>query len=74
VQGVVVIFMDQGGGVAAASLDDIKSWMEGSLSKAEFIKRCSLDPPSAFIKPEPASHASDKKHSSLTSFKASPRS
>lgn len=46
--GIVVIFMDQRGGVAAASVDDIRSWMEGSLSQAAFLKKCSLDPPGAF--------------------------
>lgn len=46
--GIVVIFMDERGGVAAASLDDIRMWVEGTLSQAAFLKRCSLDPPGAF--------------------------
>ena len=74
VEGVVVIFMDQGGGVAAASLDDIRAWMEGGLSKGEFIKRCSLDPPSAFLKSQTAEHTPGKKRSAVSSSKAAPRS
>jgi hypothetical protein len=74
VEGVVIIFMDQGGGVAAASLDDIRAWMEGGLSKGDFIKRCSLDPPSAFLKSQPAEHTAGKKRSAVSSLKAGPRS
>ena len=48
VEGIVVIFMDQRGGVAAASLDDIRQWVEGTLSQIAFLKKCSLDPPGAF--------------------------
>ena len=48
VAGVVVIFLDQKGGVAAASLDDIRLFADGSLSQERFLKKCSFDPPSAF--------------------------
>jgi hypothetical protein len=48
VKGIVVIFLDERGGVAAASLDDIRFWAEGSLTSSAFIKRCSLDPLGAF--------------------------
>jgi len=48
VEGIVVIFLDKRGGVAAANLDDIHFWAEGSLSSTAFIKRCSLDPTGAF--------------------------
>jgi hypothetical protein len=48
VDGVVIIFLDQRGGVAAATLDDIRLWVEGSMSSSSFLKKCSLDPPSAF--------------------------
>ena len=48
VEGIVVIFMDQRGGVAAAVLDDIRHWVEGSLSQSAFLKKCSLDPAGAF--------------------------
>ncbi len=48
VEGIVVIFLDQRGGVAAANLDDIHFWVEGSLTSQAFVKRCSLDPPGAF--------------------------
>jgi hypothetical protein len=52
VAGVVVIFLDQAGGVAAASMDDISLWTKGSLSQSAFVKKCSLDPLSAFaLKP-----------------------
>jgi hypothetical protein len=47
-EGVVVIFMGGKGGVAAATLADIKQWVKGSLGEAEFVKRCSLDPPGEF--------------------------
>ena len=49
--GIVVIFLDQRGGVAAASIDDIRQWDDGSLTQQAFLKRCSLDPPSAFLRP-----------------------
>ena len=48
VEGIVVIFLDQRGGVAAASLEDISDWAEGRLSRMAFLKKCSLDPPGAF--------------------------
>jgi SH3 domain-containing protein len=48
--GIVVIFLDQRGGVAAASIDDIRQWDDGSLTQQAFLKRCSLDPPSAFLR------------------------
>jgi hypothetical protein len=51
VAGVVVIFLDQKGGVAAASLDDIRLFADGSLSRDAFLKKCSFDPPSAFSLP-----------------------
>jgi hypothetical protein len=46
--GIVVIFLDDRGGVAAAVSDDIRQWTEGSFSSSAFLKRCSLDPPGAF--------------------------
>jgi len=48
VAGIVVIFLDQRGGVAAAALEDIGHWADGTLSQASFLKKCSLDPPGAF--------------------------
>ena len=51
VAGVVVIFLDQKGGVAAASLDDIRLFADGSLTRNAFLKKCSFDPPSAFSLP-----------------------
>jgi hypothetical protein len=47
VAGIVVIFLDQRGGVAAA-LEDIAHWADGSLTQPAFLKKCSLDPPGAF--------------------------
>jgi hypothetical protein len=52
VEGIVVIFLDQKGGVAAASLDDIGLWTDGSLATPAFLKKCSFDPPSAFGSPQ----------------------
>jgi len=48
VAGIVVIFLDQRGGVAAAALDDIGHWADGTLTQPAFLKKCSLDPPGAF--------------------------
>ena len=48
VDGVVVIFLDKRGGVAAATLEDIAHWAAGNLSHTAFLKKCSLDPPGAF--------------------------
>jgi len=47
-QGIVVIFLDQRGGVAAARLDDIGYWLGGTLTKDAFLARCSFDPVGAF--------------------------
>jgi hypothetical protein len=47
--GIVVIFLDQAGGVAPASMDDIRLLADGSLTPRAFAKRCSLDPPTAFV-------------------------
>jgi Bacterial SH3 domain len=60
VAGVVVIFLDQRGGVAAASLDDIHFWVEGSLTSTAFVKRCSLDPAGAFGNPAVAPHVANR--------------
>jgi hypothetical protein len=46
--GIVVIFLDQRGGVAAAALEDIAHWTDGTLTLSAFLKKCSLDPPGAF--------------------------
>jgi hypothetical protein len=43
--GIVVVFSD---GIAAATVSDIGRWVHGDVSKAAFLKRCSLDPLSAF--------------------------
>jgi len=48
VEGVVVVFLGNRGGVAAAALSDIKQWTEGGLSDEAFVNRCSLDPPAEF--------------------------
>ena len=48
VEGVVVVFLGNRGGVAAAALSDIKQWSEGGLSDEAFVNRCSLDPPAEF--------------------------
>ena len=48
-EGIVVIFLDQGSGVAAASFSDVREWLDGNLSESAFLKKCSLDPPSQFV-------------------------
>jgi hypothetical protein len=51
VEGIVVIFLDQKGGVAAASLDDVGLWTGGALTTPVFLTKCSFDPRSAFGSP-----------------------
>jgi hypothetical protein len=48
VEGVVVVFLGSRGGVAAATLTDIRQWVEGGLADEAFVNRCSLDPSSEF--------------------------
>jgi hypothetical protein len=48
VDGVVVVFLGQKGGVAAATLADIRRWHEGYLTDKLFLDRCSLDPSDSF--------------------------
>ncbi|HWX92759.1 MAG TPA: hypothetical protein VNY29_09015 [Terriglobales bacterium] len=48
VEGVVVVFLGNKGGVAAATLTDIRQWVEGGLAENAFLNRCSLDPPAVF--------------------------
>ncbi|GAC1438218.1 MAG: hypothetical protein NVS1B11_23990 [Terriglobales bacterium] len=49
VEGIVIVFLDQGGGVAAATLEDVRLWLSGTLTSPAFLKKCSLDPPSQFV-------------------------
>jgi hypothetical protein len=48
VEGVVVVFLGSRGGVAAATLADIRQWVEGGLADEAFVSRCSLDPATEF--------------------------
>jgi hypothetical protein len=48
IDGVVVVFLGQKGGVAAATLTDIRRWHEGYLTDKLFLERCSLDPAESF--------------------------
>jgi len=48
VEGVVVVFMGNRGGIAAATLSDIQQWVTGSIGDEAFVNRCSLDPPTEF--------------------------
>jgi hypothetical protein len=48
IEGVVVVFLGSRGGVAAATLADIRQWVEGGLADEAFVNRCSLDPPTEF--------------------------
>jgi len=50
VEGVVVVFLGSRGGVAAATLPDIRQWVEGALADEAFVNRCSLDPAAEFTK------------------------
>jgi len=57
VAGIVVIFLDQRGGVGAAALEDIGRWADGTLTQSAFLKKCSLDPPGAFEAARPKAQA-----------------
>jgi hypothetical protein len=46
--GVVVVFLGAKGGVAAATLEDIRRWREGYVNDNVFLERCSFDPPGSF--------------------------
>jgi len=48
VAGVVVVFLGAKGGVAAATLPDIRRWRDGIISDKLFLSRCSLDPATSF--------------------------
>jgi hypothetical protein len=48
IDGVVVVFMGEKPGVAAATLPQIQRWQEGRISDKLFFERCSLDPPDSF--------------------------
>jgi hypothetical protein len=46
--GVVVVFLGDKGGVAAATLVDIRRWRDGAITDKVFFERCSFDPPESF--------------------------
>lgn len=46
--GVVVVFLGAKGGVASATLADIRRWRDGLLPDKQFFSRCSFDPPESF--------------------------
>ncbi|MGH9698899.1 MAG: hypothetical protein ACRD5R_04375 [Candidatus Acidiferrales bacterium] len=48
VDGVVVVFLGEKGGVAAATLPDIRRWHDGVLPEKQFLEKCSFDPPESF--------------------------
>ncbi len=48
IEGVVVVFLGNRGGVAAATFADIRQWIEGRLADDAFVRRCSLDPAAEF--------------------------
>ena len=48
VEGVVVVFLGTRGGIAAATLTDIRQWVEGQLPDEAFVNHCSLDPATEF--------------------------
>lgn len=47
-EGVVVVFLGEKGGVAAAALADIRRWRDGLITDKAFLDRCSFDPPDSF--------------------------
>jgi hypothetical protein len=47
-EGIVVIFDAADGGIASATLDNIKKYVAGSLTREVFWSQCSLDPEDAF--------------------------
>lgn len=47
-EGIVVIFDAADGGIASATLDSIKKFVAGSLTRDAFWAQCSLDPEDAF--------------------------
>jgi CHAT domain-containing protein len=46
--GIVVVFLGDKGGVAAATLADIRRWRDGVITDRVFFERCSFDPPESF--------------------------
>jgi hypothetical protein len=48
VEGVVIVFDSADGGMLGSTLTDIQQFSNGTLSNADFWKRCYLDPPEAF--------------------------
>jgi len=46
--GVVVVFLGDKGGVASATLVDIRRWRDGAINDKVFFERCSFDPPESF--------------------------
>jgi hypothetical protein len=48
IDGVVVIFDSEDGGMAAATVQALRQWKTGTLSEQAFWRRCYLDPPEAF--------------------------
>jgi hypothetical protein len=47
-EGIVVIFDAADGGIASATMDSIKKYVEGSLTREAFWSQSSLDPPDTF--------------------------
>ncbi len=52
VEGVVIVFDSDDGGMIGATLQDLKQFSGGKLSADDFWKRCYLDPPEAFKLPK----------------------
>jgi hypothetical protein len=48
VDGVVVIFDSEDGGMTAATVPALRQWKTGTLSEQAFWRRCFFDPPDAF--------------------------
>jgi hypothetical protein len=48
IDGVVIIFDSEDGGMTAATVAVLRQWKSGSLSEEAFWRRCLFDPPEAF--------------------------
>jgi hypothetical protein len=54
-EGVVIIFDSADGGMIGSTLTDVQEYSQGTLSGADFWKRCYLDPREAFVLPTKSS-------------------
>ena len=48
IDGVVIVFDSDDGGMTAATVAALRQWKTGTLSEEAFWRRCFFDPPEAF--------------------------